>query len=793
MPRFNVNASIVMLGVRAAGKTTLAIMAASALKKKIIDMEAAFQRATGFSSPAYSTIHGTAHCQARQGEVLDGILRNNPLDCIIVCSWVQRHVQGLLRQWATTNPVVHVMRSQDALRDCLEISSEAKLQSFWNTSNAFFRTCCNLEFFNVSEPEQTTNGPSTSEGLPPYLALKQAERHLLKFLSQIYPAGTIPFIESAFPLASVAVEQRNYTYALCVPLKYILQRRIDIEDGSAGADAFQILIDSPDVKRDDQAQLEGCFSIANRITEAVGLVRRSSALPIIIHILFPDSVFATSTYFPVDLLSHALTLAPDMVAVDLKLNETVIAKLSALKKGSKLIGHYCPSTKTSSSWDLAECMTQYQRAVRLGCDLVRFTRPASSVEDSFEPGRLRAALKALPGPHVPVAAYCSGPLGRHSEFLNPVLTPVSPRPDPAGSSQPGPCLHLAAQEATRALYSSFLFDSMKLYLFGASVAHSLSPAMHNAALKICGIPHEYEPLSINSLNQIKHLVQDSHFGGASIGLPFKVEFITLVDSLSRHARAIGAINTLIPIRSLNEDGSVPTGAIFFRNVNRAGPVKALYGDNTDWIGIRACIRRGLSPANAVRRTTCALIIGAGGMARAAVYALLQVGVCNIAIYNRTLDNALMLAEHYRSLLRKAEFQGLAGNKKTFEVLTELSETWPSQFRLPSIVISCIVPSTEFELPISWLANKTGGVILEFGHQSLSTPLLRQAMESANRGWIAMDGLDFLPDQGFAQFELFTGRWAPRGVMRRAVLENYSDQYGRLSTEEIRRRLQTRTD
>jgi len=315
-----------------------------------------------------------------------------------------------------------------------------------------------------------------------------------------------------------------------------------------------------------------------------------------------------------------------------------------------------------------------------------------------------------------------------SVCFNPTLTPVTHQDIQRTSQDDLNDTHITARQATEALYSSFVFDPMRFYIIGASAGHSMSPAMHNASYEVCGMPHKYEIYQTTTLNDLRSLADNPYFGGASIALPFKIEVIALTHSLSPHARAIGAVNTLIPVRNLRPDGSIPDDLSLLSERSRAGPVKALYGENTDWIGIRACIRRGLSPANAVRPKTAGLVIGAGGMAHATVYAMLQLDVKNIAIYNRTLANTEKIVAHFRRLVDTAGRSpsssqvlpsSIVGADTVFHVLKSREDPWPEHFRPPTIVVSCIpnhsvgdVPAPNFTLPDQWFKSPTGGVVLE---------------------------------------------------------------------------------
>lgn len=790
---FHPDASIVLLGIRGAGKSTLAIIASTALKRIMVDAESAFHEATSQSSTTYRKEHGSFDYQRRQAEVLDGILAQHGNGAVITCSWLDRQVQAAFQALAATHPVVYVQRDAVAVRDHFNLSEPSKLRDLLDISGAVFRQCSNLDFFNLSEARVTCGGspggPPGTRSPAPYMTLKRAERCFIKFLFLVMPEGSVPLVESALPLAQVPVEQRMFTYAVTVPLSQLDPEDFDVELIETGADAIEVAVDNLDASATRLSP-----GSARKISQAVASLRRITAIPILYHVPLHgegENSNIGNPWLHLDAVEMGFRLGAEYVTADLRLDDQQLQNLIGLKGRSRIIGHVHWEGDNPPSWKDPSWLDFYQRAQRLRCDVVRFTRKAITATDNFEIGQLREATAALGQPVLPLIAYNTGHLGRHSACFNQILTsvlpggPLRPRNDQRQATSSAATPSLTALQATKALYSSYVYDEMKLYVLGANVDWSMSPAMHNAGLKALGIPHKYRPFSAQTASGLRDLITDPYFAGASVGLPFKVEIISLTDSLSRHARAIGAANTLIPVRHLNADGSVPEDAALFNHRNRPGPVKALYGENTDWIGVLACIRRGLSPANAVRPHTCALVVGAGGMARATVYAMMQLGVKNIAILNRTRKNAEQLIQHFTKLISRGGLSLLCGTDGTdtkFRIMESRDEPWPDDLRYPTIFVSCIPthvlgdsPAPDFTLPPRWLNSPTGGVVVELAYKSLKTPLLEQIRAEAPRGWVAMDGLDLLPEQGFAQFELFVGRRAPRRLMRRELLRAYPNE------------------
>ncbi|KAF1999584.1 hypothetical protein P154DRAFT_493223 [Amniculicola lignicola CBS 123094] len=815
---FEPNASIVLIGIRGTGKSTLAVIASVACHRRVVDIENMFHDATGFSTAKYRKQFGASNHNLRQEELLRTALHTHDKGAIIVCngSSLERSGQALLRDFSRTHPVIHILRELTSVHKYLEVLEESRLRDLFAFSGPMFRRCSNFEFYNISETKAAFSvAPANQHLVPAFLTLKRAERTFLKFLSLVTAQEDVrkvidtsfPPLEPGFPLSDVATEERKYTCAVQVALQDLLSEDVDIEELEVGSDAFEIVVDSSASTSQANSGPMVSTETAEQISISISRVRRSTVVPIIYHVMPAQRLEPNSRSSYLAHVRHGLRMAPEYASIDLSLDEDIISRIIKSRGATKITGHL----HAALDWYNPFWLEKYELAKHLGCNMVRFTRPANFMDDNAAIQSFRNKVNALPHT-IPLICFNTGRAGRRSACFNQILTSVIPetlrqRADFAARTEANPeTSWITVREATHVLYASFTYDPMQFYIIGASAGYSLSPAMHNAAYKACGMPHRFQTHQTTTLNALQDLVHDPNFGGTAVSLPFKIEVISLTHSLSRHARAIGAVNTLIPVRHLNDDGSIPDDLELFQERNQAGPVKALYGDNTDWIGIRSCIRRGLSPANAVRPATSGLVIGAGGMARAAVYAMLQLGVRHIVLFNRTYANAEKLVAHFSRLASSPSNLGLwsssarQDSQPVFRILESRDDAWPSEFRSPTIVLSCIPthpvgdsPAPNFTIPSQWMQSPSGGVVVELAYRTLNTPLMKQMREEMGRSWICLDGLDLLPEQGFAQFEMFTGKRAPRRVMREEVLRSWKDEKGQTDPGMVQTRLEAIDD
>ena len=266
--------------------------------------------------------------------------------------------------------------------------------------------------------------------------------------------------------------------------------------------------------------------------------------------------------------------------------------------------------------------------------------------------------------------------------------------------------------------------STKVYgIFGRPVAHSLSPAMHNAAFAAMGLNAVYVPFAVSNLVQAVQGLRGLNLGGVSVTIPYKEEIFPLLDEIDEQAKVIGAVNTV---------------------VNREG---RLWGTNTDWQGAVVALQEEIALAG--KRV---LVLGAGGAGRAIVYAVRQAGG-EVTVADADDTRAKTLAKEFGAV---------------FVPMAQAA-------REPAAVLINATPvgmaPREEDIPLDPDLLSNFSVVMDIVYKPLRTGLLREA---AARGCRGIDGLQMLIHQGARQFELFTGRPAPVEVMRRAALATVSE-------------------
>jgi shikimate dehydrogenase len=276
-------------------------------------------------------------------------------------------------------------------------------------------------------------------------------------------------------------------------------------------------------------------------------------------------------------------------------------------------------------------------------------------------------------------------------------------------------------------------QTFKLGLIGYPLGHSLSPKIHTTALQACGLEGNYSlfPIYPNDNQGLKELLTHVRAGeihGLNVTIPHKQNVIPLLDELTPTAQAVGAVNT-----------------IFMRE-------NKLIGDNTDAAGFLVDLKKFLTTEALSHGDLNALVLGAGGSARAVAYALANDG-CRLTISARRMEQA----------------QQLASSFPNYEIrIMDDSDIRLSTFRLlVNTTPLGMTPNTE-ESPLpDDITLPTGIMIYDLVYNPRETKLVKDARA---QGAQATTGLGMLIEQAALAFELWTGMKPAKDILYASVVE-----------------------
>ncbi len=286
---------------------------------------------------------------------------------------------------------------------------------------------------------------------------------------------------------------------------------------------------------------------------------------------------------------------------------------------------------------------------------------------------------------------------------------------------------------------------IKLGLVGYPLGHSLSPKIHNAALNSCGLDGNYSlfPIHLDNKQELKSLLECIRSGeitGLNVTIPHKQTVIEFLDELTPTATAIGAVNT-----------------IYIRD-------NKLMGDNTDATGFLSDLNQFLSRFQSeIVNHKSAIVLGAGGSARAVVYALVNDN-WDLTIAARRLEQAQQLASHFEGITAREL------NLQTFDAFRARRSN--IQLIINTTPVGMFPDINQSPLPEN-VSLARDVMIYDLVYNPHETKLVRDAR---SQGLSATTGLGMLIEQAAIAFERWTGHTPSREIMHAAVEQSLSSNH-----------------
>lgn len=265
-----------------------------------------------------------------------------------------------------------------------------------------------------------------------------------------------------------------------------------------------------------------------------------------------------------------------------------------------------------------------------------------------------------------------------------------------------------------------------LGIIGYPIEHSLSPLMQNAAIKQAALDYNYIAMAVapQDLSTAVQGLKSLRFRGFNVTIPHKITILPLLDEIDENAKMIGAVNTV---------------------VNSAGN---LYGYNTDFIGFITALKN----KNFVIKNKNAVLLGAGGAARAVVWGLIKEGIRSLTIGVRNPEKVKPLQDIFAAHLLIDVFEWTDK-----EFINRLQQT----NLLVNTTPLGMAPHLDQMPPIDWKNIDKTTFVYDLIYTPETTLFLSQAKENGN---MILNGEGMLVEQGAAAFKIWTGKSADTELM-----------------------------
>ncbi|WEW54928.1 3-dehydroquinate dehydratase (3-dehydroquinase) [Emydomyces testavorans] len=725
--------SIFIIGMRGAGKTTSGLWASKILKRAFIDLDVELENTEGKSIPEIIKERGWEGFREAELALLRQVIREKPTGYVFACGGgiveIEEARDLLVQYHKAKGTVLLITRDIKDIISYLEIDKTRPayvedMVGVWLRRKPWFQQCSNIQYYSQqASPEKMSS------------ALESFSRFLKVITGEVDH------------LSLMKKRKQSFFVSLTLP---DLRRSADIlGDVTLGSDAVEL---RADLLVDPSS--DSVVPSIDYVAEQISILRHRVSVPLVFTIRtksqggrFPNDAYDDA----LGLYRLAVRMGSEFIDLEVTMPETILRTVTEIKGFSKIIASH-HDINGSLSWTNGSWSQFYNKALQYG-DIIKLVGIARNFDDNMA---LRQFKTWAQNAHdIPVIAINMGEKGRLSRILNDFMTPVS-HPKLPFKAAPG---QLSAKDIRAGLALMGEIEAKKFAVFGKPVSASRSPAMHNALFAEVGLPHVYLRLETDKVDDVKEFIYAPDFGGASVTIPLKLDIMPLLDEIALEAQIIGAVNTIVP--APREPGDKKKSS-------------RLIGYNTDWQGMVRCLRDAgaVSPPIA-NGPVPGLVVGGGGTARAAIYALHSMGYSPIYVVGRSESKLTDMASSFPA-----------------EYSIEILKDTVSRDMCPSVAIGtipgdqpidscmretlCKLFETAARLDAELLAKGEAPVkrvLLEMAYKPTVTPLSQLASDC---NWTTIPGLEALVAQGVYQFELWTGIMPVYRDARAAVMESDAD-------------------